>query len=136
MDSVSIDNGLERQNFIPETWLGRRVTPEILLSLVTLRQGFFLLSCRVNSCADLFVPESPSCVRHAPKVMRTLKIPYPSVVKESRPRSQPVVWRHENTAHKKTKSGSALLWLLAFPRGKQPKFPVHCTGTRKLSNLI
>ena len=23
-----------------------------------------------------------------------------------------------------------------FPRGKQPEFPVHCTGTRKLSNII
>ena len=23
-----------------------------------------------------------------------------------------------------------------FPRGKQPEFPVHCSGTRKLSNLI
>ena len=23
-----------------------------------------------------------------------------------------------------------------FPQGKQPKFPVHCIGTRKLSDLI
>ena len=38
------------------------------------------LSLRVNSCADLYVcltPPSPrSSVRHAPKVVRTLKIPY------------------------------------------------------------
>ena len=26
--------------------------------------------------------------------------------------------------------------LLTFPRGKQPKFPMHCTGTGKLSNVI
>ena len=23
-----------------------------------------------------------------------------------------------------------------FPQGKQPEFPVHCIGTRKISNLI
>ena len=32
------------------------------------------------------------------------------------------------------KLGSAILWLLAFPAGKQPEFPVHCTGTRKLNS--
>ena len=32
--------------------------------------------------------------------------------------------------------GSAVLWLLAFSRGREPEFPVHCTGTRKLSNTI
>ena len=34
--------------------------------------------------------------------------------------------------------GGAALWLLAFPREKQPEFPVHCIGTRKVikSNLI
>ena len=41
-----------------------------------------VMSFRVNSCADLFVTDLPSCVRHAPKFVRTLKIPYPSVVKE------------------------------------------------------
>ena len=44
------------------------------------------LSLRVNSCADLFVPDPPPffkiCVWHTPKFVRTLKIPYPSVVKE------------------------------------------------------
>ena len=34
------------------------------------------------------------------------------------------------------KLGSAVLCLLAFPRGKQPYFPLHCIGTRQLSNLI
>ena len=29
----------------------------------------------------LFVPETPSRVGHAPKFVRTLKIPYPSIVK-------------------------------------------------------
>ena len=37
------------------------------------------LSLRVNSCADLFVSESPSCVL---TIVRTLNIPYPSVVKD------------------------------------------------------
>ena len=50
--------------------------------LVGQRKGQFLLPLRVNSCADLFVSDLPSCVRHALKLLRTLKIPYPSVVKE------------------------------------------------------
>ena len=40
------------------------------------------LSLRFISCADLFVPDHLSCVRLAPKLVRTFKIPYPSVVKE------------------------------------------------------
>ena len=40
------------------------------------------LSLQVNSCADFFVPDPPSCLWHAPTFVRTLKIPYPSVVKE------------------------------------------------------
>ena len=54
-----------------------------------------LLSLRINSCGDLFVPDTPpptppACVRHAPIFVHTLKIPYPSVVKKYA--SQPVVW--------------------------------------------
>ena len=34
------------------------------------------------------------------------------------------------------KLGSTVLWLLAFPgEGRNPEFPVHCIGTRKLSNV-
>ena len=40
------------------------------------------LSLQVNSCADFFVSDPPSCLWHAPKFVCTLKIPYPSVVKE------------------------------------------------------
>ena len=79
---------LERRNiksedpgFDPLAWQGER--------------QFFFLSFRVNSCADLFMPTpypqpppppqphliNPSCVRYAPTFVRTLKIPYPSVVK-------------------------------------------------------
>ena len=66
--------------------------------------------------------------------MRTLNIPYPSVVKEQV--SQPVLWKHENIAHregvggggeKRRKLGSAVLWLLVFHWEKQPEFPVHGT---------
>ena len=40
--------------------------------------------------------------------VRTLMIPYPSVVKEQT--SQPVVWKHEKTAHRgKPQLGSAAL---------------------------
>ena len=39
------------------------------------------LSLRVNSHADFCVPP-PSCVQHATKFVRSLKISYPSVVKE------------------------------------------------------
>ena len=42
-----------------------------------------------------------------------------------------------HTGQQTQKLGSAVLWLLTFPgREKQPEFPVHCTGTRKLSNLL
>ena len=44
-------------------------------------EGQFFLPVRVNSsCADLIVPDPPSRARHAPKFVRTLKIPYPSLV--------------------------------------------------------
>ena len=39
------------------------------------------------------MPDCPSCVRHAPKVVRASKIPYPSVVKEEA--SQLAVWMNE-----------------------------------------
>ena len=42
---------------------------------------------RDNSCAGLFVPDPPSCVRHTPKFALTPKIPYPCVV-NSRPQSR------------------------------------------------
>ena len=46
------------------------------------RGTFSFLFHRVNSCADPPPPPPtlPSCVRHAPNFVRTLKIPYPSVV--------------------------------------------------------
>ena len=40
------------------------------------------LCLSVNSCANLFVPDPPSCVQHALKFVRKLKISYPSVIKE------------------------------------------------------
>ena len=62
------------------------------------------LSLRVKlSCADLFVSHPPSCVRHAPKFVRTLKILYPSVVKEQA--SQSVACQHEHTSHRGEKAG-------------------------------
>ena len=45
-------------------------------------ESSLVLSLSVISCADLFVPDPPSCVRHGHKFVRMLKIPYPSVVTE------------------------------------------------------
>ena len=45
-------------------------------------EDHFVLSLRVNPCADLFEPDPPSRVLHAPKCVRTLRIQYPSVVNE------------------------------------------------------
>ena len=62
------------------------------------------LSLRVNSWADLFVPDlTPlrQCVAHVPKFVRTLKTPYKSAVRVS----QPVVWKHENTAYRRGRGG-------------------------------
>ena len=77
--------------------------------------------------------------RHAPTFVRTLNIPHPSVVKKSRPHSR----RYGNTKtqprggkKKEKKLGSAVIWLLAFLGGEQPKFLMDGTGTRTLSNLI
>ena len=81
-------------------WLKRRnSTPEDpgFDPLAGQGDGQFFLSFRVNPCADVFVPELPSCVRHEPKFVRMLQIPYPSVVKEFS--SQPVVWKHETFRH-------------------------------------
>ena len=64
-------------------------------SQVPLRLDYFLtcsisaicLSLWVNSCADFFVPDPPSCERHSPKCVRTLNIPCPCLPK-SRPDSE------------------------------------------------
>ena len=54
---------LERLNSIQRTWFSipwrGRIREENM-------------SLRVNSCAELFAPDSPSCVRHAPEFVRTL----------------------------------------------------------------
>ena len=62
------------------------------------------LFLRVNSCTDLFVPDTPSCVQHVHACTvfeRMLKIPNPSVVKVKAPRR--VIWKHENIVHKRRK---------------------------------
>ena len=48
--------------------------------LVGQGEGQFFLSPRVKTLADLFVSDLLSYVRHAPNLVRMLKIPYPSVV--------------------------------------------------------
>ena len=75
----------------------------------------FSESTLVQSCLCLTRP--PSCARHEPKFVRTLKIPYPSVVKESSR------WygNTKHSTHGKT-LGSAVLWLLAFPGESCPNF--------------
>ena len=81
-------------------------------------------------CTDLFVPDPPLCVWHAPKFLHRLKIPYPSVIK-SRPHSQWYHWKNENPAHRKKKQkklGSAVLWLLAFVRESSPNSPCVALG--------
>ena len=40
------------------------------------------MSHRVNSCSCLTPPPNSCVLRHAPNVLRTLKLPHPSVVKE------------------------------------------------------
>ena len=82
-------------------WLeGRNSNPKTLGSIPwrgRVRERVF--SRPSESTLERFVcawPPGLSCVRHAPKFVRTLKIPYPSFVKESA--SQPVAWKHENTA--------------------------------------
>ena len=64
----------------------------------------------------------PSGVQHVPKCVCTLKIPYPCSVKEEA--SQPVVWTHENYAHRGWGVGGGELgcrtMAARFPRVNQP----------------
>ena len=87
-----------------------------------------IIISRFDSCADLCVFDPSSCVRYALKLVRTLKIPYPSVVKYLA--TQVVVWSHElNILHTLTrlvmnsKLGSATLSQLAFLWEIDPNFP-------------
>ena len=71
--------------------------------------------------------------------MRTLKIPYASVVKEFDLTAGGMETRKQCTQEKKerkTRLGSVVLWLLTLPGENQPEFSLHCIETRKLSNLI
>ena len=80
----------------------------------------FLMSLRVNSCADLLVPGSPfMCVWYAPNFVRTLKIP---VEKRVGITAGGMEKRNRCTQRKNTQLGSAVLWLLAFPWGKAARF--------------
>ena len=46
-------------------------------------EGPFLCPSESTLLHNLFMPDPPLCVRHAPKfVVHTLKIPYTSVIKE------------------------------------------------------
>ena len=105
------------------------------LELKSENHGFDLLAGQggVQLCRLCFIPDPLSCVRHGPKFVHTLKIPYPSVVKE------PVVWKHGSTAHRGRGGGglgNAIQWLLAFTWKTARIYLVHCTWTIKLSNLI
>ena len=67
-------------------WFDSRISnPKTLGSIPPLAEqgkGTVFLPLRVDSRTDLFVLAPPSCVRHAAKFVRTLKIPCPSVVKQ------------------------------------------------------
>ena len=95
-----------------------------------------------------------SCGRHAPRRVRTLKITYPSVVKEyylllciapstaqghlravvklKEQTSQLVVWKHENTAHRKrekTTNWAPPYYGCSLSPGKAaPNFPCTAFG--------
>ena len=98
----------------------------------------FFCTSRVNSCAD-FVRAPLVCTA---RTQMCTHVKYPLSIcrkSESGPHSQ---W-HGNTKktarrgkkqRKKNNLGSAVLWLLAFPRESIPNFP--CIGSGNLSNLI
>ena len=83
-------------------------------------------------CADsLSVCPTPVCIRtHKNDHVRTLKILQSTSEFGG-------LQKHENTARRKKTTGYKRRTMAArFPRGKVPKFPMHCIETRKLSNLI
>ena len=59
----------------------------------------------MQTCLCLISP-SPSCVRHTPKPMRALKIPYPSVIQVCRTRTHSRWYRNTRTMHKGGGGGS------------------------------
>ena len=81
---------------------------------------------------NMCVPDPTSCARHVAKVCAHVKDPI------SICRKRVGGMENTKTLHTgvKEKLGSAVLWLFAFPGGKQPEFTMHCIGTRKLSNPI
>ena len=61
------------------------------------------------------MPDPPSCVWHAPKFVRTLSIPY-NDISICRKRVGLTAGGMETQKQKQKNGGSAVLWLLAFPR--------------------
>ena len=74
-------------------WLG-----EIIMYVPHQAQVFFSVSPS-HSCVDLFVPDPPACVRHAPKCVCPLH-PTPICHKRVGQASQSVVWSHKATSLK------------------------------------
>ena len=88
----------------------------------------FFMSLRINSCADLFVPNALSCVQHAPKFVRTLKIPYSSVV-EMLASAGGINTKTLHTGERRKKNlCNAVLWLLSFRGESSPNFSCIAWG--------
>ena len=100
------------------------------------RQGGiqFVLSLQVNACADWFVPDPPSWVRHAPKFVRTLKISSFCCKRVGLTADSITPPKTVHTGGERLGgeggggSCSAVLWLLAFPRESSPNSPCITLG--------
>ena len=92
-----------------------------------------VLSTRVNSCTDSFVADPPSCQCTARTHICAHVKDLISICRKRVGLAAGGMETHKHCTQGKEniKLGSAVLWLLAFPGGKQPEFPVHCIGTRK-----
>ena len=70
----------------------------------------------VHTCADLSVPDSPSCAQHAPRSSCMLKIPFLPLNK-----SRPDGWWHGNTQITQSSSWIIKVIIVTTPRGRRRK---------------
>ena len=99
--------------------------------------GTVFLSPRVNSCADLFVPEPPCVCTARTHMCAHVKDTISICRKRVGLTAGGIETRKHCTQKEKKKLGRAVQWLFAFPGGKSsPNLPCIALGTRKLSSLI
>ena len=92
-------------------------------------EGQFFLSLRVNSCADSFVSDPPSCQCTAPTQICAYGKDAKSICRKRVGLTEGGMETRKHCTLGDNKLGSAVpLWLLDFPRDSSPNFPCIALG--------